>query len=87
MPKINLTNKSTSEQIRILKDYLKRREQHSNQGDIKVTQVVKRFKHKALLSDREKAAHFRKLLDLARRDEKKGERKVERKGEKKSEKS
>lgn len=83
MPKINLTNKSTSEQIRILKDYLKRRAQHSEQGDVKVTQVVKRFKHKALLSDREKAAHFRKLLDLARRDEKKGEKKVERKVENK----
>ena len=79
MPKINLTNKSTSEQIRILKDYLKRRGQHSNQGDTKVTQLVKRFKHKALLSDREKAAHFRKLLDLASRDEKKGELKGEKK--------
>jgi hypothetical protein len=75
MPKINLTNKPTSEQVRILKDYLKRRAQHSNQGDVKVTQIVKRFKHKALLSDREKAAHFRKLLDLARREDKKKEKK------------
>ncbi len=75
MPKINLTNKPTSEQVRILKDYLIRRAQHPNQGDIRVTQVVKRFKHKSLLSDREKAAHFRKLLDLARRDEKKKEKK------------
>jgi hypothetical protein len=75
MPKINLTNKPTSEQIRILKDYLKRRAQHPGQGEIKIIQIVKRFKHKGLLSDREKAAHFRKLLELARRDDKKAARK------------
>jgi hypothetical protein len=75
MPKINLTNKPTSEQVRILKDYLNRRAQHPGQGDIKIIQIVKRFKHKGLLSDREKASHFRKLLDLARRDEQKIEKK------------
>ncbi len=65
MPKINLTNKPTSEQVRILKDYLSRRSQHSGQGDIKLSQVVKRFKHKSLMSDKDKMAHFRKLLRLA----------------------
>jgi hypothetical protein len=65
MPKINLTNKPTSEQVRILKDYLSRRSQHQAQGDIKLSQVVKRFKHKSLMSDKDKMAHFRKLLRLA----------------------
>lgn len=65
MPKINLTNKPTSEQVRILKDYLSRRSQHLGQGDIKLSQVVKRFKHKSLMSDKDKMAHFRKLLRLA----------------------
>ena len=65
MPKINLTNKPTSEQVRILKDYLSRRYQHQSQGDIKLSQVVKRFKHKSLMSDKDKMAHFRKLLRLA----------------------
>jgi hypothetical protein len=64
MPKINLTNKPTSEQVRILKDYLSRRSQHQGQGDIKLSQVVKRFKHKSLMSDKDKMAHFRKLLKL-----------------------
>jgi hypothetical protein len=65
MPKINLTNKPTSEQVRILKDYLNRRYQHQDQGEIKISQVVKRFKHKSLMSDKDKMAHFRKLLRLA----------------------
>ena len=65
MPKINLTNKPTAEQVRILKDYLSRRSQHQGQGDIKLSQVVKRFKHKSLMSDKDKMAHFRKLLRLA----------------------
>ncbi len=65
MPKINLTNKPTSEQVRILKDYLSRRSQHDGQGDIKLSQVIKRFKHKSLMSDKDKMAHFRKLLRLA----------------------
>jgi hypothetical protein len=70
MPKINLTNKPTSEQVRILKDYLNRRSQHQDQGDIKLSQVVKRFKHKSLMSDKDKMAHFRKLLRLASEVEK-----------------
>ncbi len=65
MPKINLTNKPTVEQVRILKDYLSRRSQHDGQGDIKLSQVIKRFKHKSLMSDKDKMAHFRKLLRLA----------------------
>jgi hypothetical protein len=65
MSKINLTNKPTSEQVRILKDYLNRRAQHQEQGEIKLSQVVKRFKHKSLMSDKDKMAHFRKLLRLA----------------------
>jgi hypothetical protein len=51
--------------VRILKDYLSRRTQHQAQGDIKLSQVVKRFKHKSLMSDKDKMAHFRKLLRLA----------------------
>jgi len=70
MPKINLTNKPTSEQVRILKDYLSRRSQHQGQGDIKLSQVVKRFKHKSLMSDKDKMAHFRKLIRLASEGEK-----------------
>lgn len=70
MPKINLTNKPTSEQVRILKDYLSRRSQHQGQGDIKLSQVVKRFKHKSLMSDKDKMAHFRKLLRLASESDK-----------------
>lgn len=69
MPKINLTNKPTSEQVRILKDYLNRRSQHQAQGDINLSQVVKRFKHKSLMSDKDKMAHFRKLLRLASENE------------------
>jgi hypothetical protein len=65
MPKINLTNKPTAEQLRILKDYLSRRSQHQGQGEIKLSQVVRRFKHKSLMSDKDKMAHFRKLLRLA----------------------
>lgn len=74
MPKINLTNKPTFEQIRIIKDYIQRRTQHQNQGDVRVSQLVKRFKHKALISDREKAAHFRKLLEIIRKDERRGQK-------------
>ena len=65
MPKINLTNKPTSEQVRIVGDYLKRRVQHKEQGEIKLSQVVKRFKHKTLITDKDKAAHFRRILRLA----------------------
>ncbi len=69
MPKVNLTNKSTSEQIRIVRDYLSRRSQHKEQGEVKLSQVVKRFKHKSLITDKDKAVHFRKILRLALRDQ------------------
>lgn len=69
MPKINLTGKPTSEQVRILRDYIDRRGQHENQGSVKLSQVLCRFKHKALINDKEKAAHFRKLLRIAEKKE------------------
>ena len=65
MPKVNLTNKSIDEQIRIITDYLIRRSQHKNQGEIKVSHLVNRFKHNRLISDRAKASHFNKLLKQA----------------------
>ncbi len=68
MPKVNLTHKPTSEQIRILKDYLQRRSQHTQQGAVSLSQVVSRFKHNSLKTDREKMAHFRKLLKLIERE-------------------
>lgn len=69
MPKINLTGKPTSEQVRILRDYVDRRGQHQHQGPVKLPQVLARFKHKALINDKEKAAHFRKLLRIAEKKE------------------
>jgi hypothetical protein len=69
MPKINLTNKPTSEQVRIVRDYLKRRSQHKEQGEIRLTQVVKRFKLKSLITDKDKSAHFRKILRLAMKED------------------
>ncbi len=68
MPKINLTNKPTAEQVRIVGDYLKRRLQHKEQGDIKLSQVVRRFKHKTLITDKDKASHFRRILRLAMKE-------------------
>lgn len=68
MPKINLTNKPTAEQVRIVGDYLKRRLQHGEQGDIKLSQIVRRFKHKTLITDKDKAAHFRRILRLAMKE-------------------
>jgi hypothetical protein len=65
MPKVNLTNKSVEDQVRIIKDYLIRRSQHKNQGDVTVSHLVNRFKHNRLLSDRAKASHFNKLLKQA----------------------
>jgi len=64
MPKINLTHKPTSEQIRIVKDYLDRRTQHKEQGEITVEQIVKRFKHNRLMTDRAKYSHFDKILKM-----------------------
>ncbi|NCS88139.1 MAG: hypothetical protein GW789_05260 [Ignavibacteria bacterium] len=64
MPKINLTNKPTSEQIRIINDYIARRKQHLEQGEISVEHLVNRFKHNRLINDKAKSAHFRKLLQI-----------------------
>lgn len=64
MPKINLTNKPTSEQIRIINDYIARRKQHTEQGEVTVENLVSRFKHNRLINDKAKAAHFRKLLHI-----------------------
>jgi hypothetical protein len=65
MPKVNLTNKSVEDQIRIIKDYLIRRSQHKNQGEISVSHLVNRFKHNRLISDRAKTSHFSKMLKQA----------------------
>ncbi|MFO7445744.1 MAG: hypothetical protein R6W90_05220 [Ignavibacteriaceae bacterium] len=65
MSKVNLTNKSIEDQVRIIKDYLIRRSQHKNQGEITVSHLVNRFKHNRLISDKAKAAHFNKLLRQA----------------------
>jgi hypothetical protein len=65
MSKVNLTNKSVDDQIRIIKDYIIRRSQHKNQGEITVVHLVNRFKHNRLISDRAKASHFSKLLKQA----------------------
>ncbi len=62
MPKINLTNKTKEEQKRIIQNYMIRRSKHSNQGEVTVDQLVKKFKHKSFYTDRDKAAHFKKLL-------------------------
>jgi hypothetical protein len=64
MPKINLTHKPTSEQIRIVRDYLSRRAQHKEQGEVTVDQIIKRFKHNRLMTDRAKYSHFDKLLKM-----------------------
>lgn len=62
MPKINLTNKTKEEQKRIIQNYMIRRSKHSDQGEITVDQLVKKFKHKSFYTDKDKAAHFKKLL-------------------------
>jgi hypothetical protein len=67
MPKINLTGKSTAEQVRIVRDYIERRSQHHNQGPVQLSQVVAKFKHKGLINDKEKAAHFKKIMRFAER--------------------
>lgn len=69
MPKINLTNKPFDEQVRIVKDYLIRRGQHKAQGEIKIEQLIKRFKHKALSTNKQKIIHFKKILDSIERGE------------------
>jgi hypothetical protein len=68
MAKINLTLKPIPEQVRILRDYLNRRAQHKMQGEVSIDQIVKRFKHKKLSSNRAKAIHFDKLLKMIQKD-------------------
>jgi hypothetical protein len=68
MSKINLTHKPTSEQVRIVRDYLNRRAQHKEQGEITVEQIIKRFKHNRLMTDRAKYSHFDKLLKMIDKD-------------------
>lgn len=69
MAKINFTKKPYSEQVRILKDYLNRREQHKGQGEISVKQIVKRFKHNRYYTDKAKFFYFAKLLSSARAEQ------------------
>ncbi|HZW39976.1 MAG: hypothetical protein ACM3O3_06775 [Syntrophothermus sp.] len=66
MPKINLTNKPYTEQIRILKDYMARREQHKNQSPVTVEQICNKFKHNRLISDKAKYNYFDKLFRAAK---------------------
>jgi hypothetical protein len=68
MAKVNLTLKPIPDQVRILKDYLDRRAQHKTQGNVSLDQIVKRFKHKKLSSNRAKASHFDKLLKMIKKD-------------------
>jgi hypothetical protein len=68
MAKVNLTLKPIPEQIRIIKDYLDRRAQHKTQGEVSIDQMVRRFKHKKLSSNRAKASHFDKLLKMIKKD-------------------
>jgi len=68
MAKVNLTLKPIPEQIRIIKDYLERRAQHKTQGEVSIDQMVRRFKHKKLSSNRAKASHFDKLLKMIKKD-------------------
>jgi hypothetical protein len=68
MAKVNLTLKPIPEQLRIIKDYLDRRAQHKTQGEVSVGQVVRRFKHKKLSSNRAKASHFDKLIKMIKKD-------------------
>ena len=62
MAKINLTRKSQSEQLRILNDYLIRRAQHKNQGEVTVDNLVKRFRHNRCYTNKAKSAFLAKLL-------------------------
>jgi hypothetical protein len=64
MAKINLTRKSQSEQIRILNDYLLRRAQHKNQGEVTIDNLVKRFRHNKCFTNKAKAAFLSKLLRI-----------------------
>ena len=68
MAKVNLTLKPIPEQIRIIKDYLDRCAQHKSQGEVSIDQMVRRFKHKKLSSNRAKASHFDKLLKTIKKN-------------------
>ena len=68
MAKVNLTLKPIPEQVRILKDYHNRRAQHKTQGDVSIEQIVRRFKHKKLSSNKAKVIHFDKLLKMIKND-------------------
>ena len=62
MAKINLTRKSQSEQLRIMNDYLIRRAQHKNQGEVTIDHLVKRFRHNRCYTNKAKSAFLSKLL-------------------------
>ena len=62
MAKINLTRKSQSEQLRILNDYLLRRAQHKNQGEVTVDHLVNKFRHNRCYTNKAKASFLAKLL-------------------------
>ena len=73
MAKINLTRKSQSEQLRILNDYLLRRAQHNNQGEVTIDHLVKRFRHNKCFTNKAKAAFLSKLLRMHEQSNKKSE--------------
>ena len=62
MAKVNLTRKSLSEQLRILNDYLIRRAQHKNQGEITIEHLINRFRHNKCYTNKAKSAFLMKLL-------------------------
>jgi hypothetical protein len=64
MGKVDLTHKTPEEQVRIIKAYLSRRNQHKNQGPIKISQLSNRFKHKRFTSDKLKLQYFKNLLSI-----------------------
>ncbi len=73
MAKINLTRKSQQEQLRILNDYVLRRVQHKNQGEVTVDQLVKRFRHNRCFTNKAKASFLAKLLMTLEYSQKKNE--------------
>ena len=62
MARINLSHKSQPEQILLVQEYIIRRSMHVNQGPVTLEQIMDRFKHKDLRSDKAKAVHFLKIL-------------------------
>jgi len=73
MAKINLTRKSQQDQLRILNDYLLRRAQHKNQGEVTLEHLVKRFRHNKCFTDKAKASFLFKLLRTLEQEKKKPE--------------